>query len=54
LNWIAGDDGSFRTGPLPQFGQTSICGSENFWIRSNRFWQASHSYSYKGIVVIPA
>jgi len=45
LNWIAGDDSSFLTGPFPQFGQTSTRGSENFWIFSNRWLHASHSYS---------
>jgi len=41
LNWIAGDEISLRTVP-PQVGQVSIGGSENFWIRSNRWLQASH------------
>jgi hypothetical protein len=45
LNWIAGDDGSFVKGPLPHLSQTSSGGSENFRIFSNRWWQASHSYS---------
>ena len=42
LNWMAGDESSLRTGPLPQDGQVSAGGSENFWIRSNRLLQASH------------
>ena len=37
LNWIAGEENSFFTGPLPQCGQASGGGSENFWILSNRF-----------------
>jgi hypothetical protein len=37
LNWIAGDENSFLTGPFPHFAQTSIGGSENFWIFSNRW-----------------
>jgi len=43
LNWIAGVEISFSTLP-PQVGQTSIGGSENFWIFSNR-WPFWHSYS---------
>jgi hypothetical protein len=45
LNWIAGDEGIFLIGPLPQVGQVSGFASENFWIRSNRVLQASHSNS---------
>jgi hypothetical protein len=30
LNWMAGDDISLRTGPLPQFGHVSGTGSVNF------------------------
>jgi hypothetical protein len=41
LNWIAGDEINLRTEP-PHVGQVSIGGSENFWIRSNRWAQASH------------
>jgi hypothetical protein len=41
LNWMAGEEISLRTAP-PQVGQVSIGGSENFWIRSNRWLQASH------------
>ncbi len=44
LNWIAGEDISFRTAP-PQDGQVSTGGSENFWIRSKRWAQALHRYS---------
>ncbi|HVD91322.1 MAG TPA: hypothetical protein VNC21_03525, partial [Vicinamibacterales bacterium] len=52
MNWIAGDEGSFRIGPLPQTGQGSGFGSVNFWILSKRFLHASHSNSYKGMLVI--
>src|ERR1051325_6336345 len=48
LNWIAGDDSSRRTGPLPHSLHVSTGGSENFWITSNRRPHASHSYSYNG------
>src|ERR1700674_854474 len=41
---------SLRTDP-PHFGHFSIGGSENFWMISNRWPQASHSYSYMGISV---
>jgi hypothetical protein len=41
LNWMAGEEISLRTAP-PQVGQVSIGRSENFWIRSNRWAQASH------------
>jgi hypothetical protein len=41
LNWIAAEEISFLTAP-PQVGHVSIGGSENFWIRSNRWLQASH------------
>jgi len=41
LNWIAAEEISFLTA-APHFGQTSIGGSENFWIRSNRCAHASH------------
>ena len=45
LNWIAGDDSSFITGPAPHDGQTLTGSSENFWIRSNWWAQASQRYS---------
>ncbi len=45
LNWIAGEDSSFTTGPLPQFGQTLTRSSENFWITSKRCPHDSHWYS---------
>ena len=35
LNWKAGDDISFTTGPAPHFGQTASGPSENFRITSN-------------------
>jgi hypothetical protein len=35
LNWMAGDEMSFVTGP-PHFGQTLTGSSENFWMISNR------------------
>ena len=35
LNWIAGDESSFATGPAPQLGHTDTGASENFWITSN-------------------
>ena len=41
LNWMAGDDNSFFTGPATR-GTDVDSGSENFWIRSNRWLQASH------------
>ena len=44
LNWIAGDDSSFRTLP-PHDGHASTGGSENFWMRSKRVAQVSHWYS---------
>ena len=45
LNWMAGDDSSFSTGPLPHFGQLSSGGSENFTIFSKRSPHAVHWYS---------
>jgi len=42
LNWIAGEDSSLVTGPLPHFSQTSSGGSENLRIFSKRLPQASH------------
>ena len=42
--YIAGEEMSLRTEP-PQAGQISTGGSENFWIRSKRCPQCSHSYS---------
>jgi hypothetical protein len=36
LNWIAGEESSFRTAP-PQVGQVVKGASENFWMTSNRF-----------------
>jgi hypothetical protein len=48
---MAGDEGSFRTGPFPHFGQTSGLGSVYFWMRSQRFSQASHWNSYRGMAV---
>jgi len=44
LNWIAGEERSFRTAP-PQVGQTVSGASENFWMTSNRFPSTWHSYS---------
>jgi hypothetical protein len=41
LNWIAGEESSFFTVP-PQEGHASTGGSENFWMRSKRWLQASH------------
>ncbi|HJR60755.1 MAG TPA: hypothetical protein VJ813_15195 [Vicinamibacterales bacterium] len=41
MNWIAGDENSFRTLP-PHAGQLSSGGSENWTIFSNRLPQASH------------
>ena len=53
LNWMAGEDACRCTGPFPQTLHASGAGSENFWMISNRFPQASHSYSYSGIVAYP-
>jgi len=38
---MAAEEISFLTA-APHLGQMSIGGSENFWIRSNRWAQASH------------
>ena len=35
LNWMAGDESSFTTGPLPQLGHTVIGSSLKRWIFSN-------------------
>jgi hypothetical protein len=51
LNWIAGDEGSFSTGPRPHTGQTATGASENFCMTSNTCWHASHRYSYNGMAV---
>ncbi|HEX7777683.1 MAG TPA: hypothetical protein VF424_00505 [Vicinamibacterales bacterium] len=45
---MAGDEISFRTTP-PHVGHLSTGGSENFWMRSKRFPQESHWYSYNGM-----
>ena len=51
LNWIAGEDSSFRTLP-PQAVHSSSGGSENLRITSKRWPHASHSYSYSGMDLI--
>src|SRR6266542_6840614 len=50
LNWNAGDEISFCTGPLPHLSHTSSGSSENFRIFSNVLPHASHRYSYRGML----
>ena len=51
LNWMAGADSNLWTGALHDVHR-SIGESENFWITSNRWPQAPHSYSYSGMALI--